>query len=65
MHRDSCRIKLQLIQSTVAFFKRYFFKTDEMQAVQAVHNPSRENIRIVHYWADGVGTYTPMGTGMQ
>jgi hypothetical protein len=26
-----------------------------------VTNPSRENIRIVHYWADGVGTYTPPG----
>lgn len=24
-------------------------------------NPTRENMRIVHYWADGVGTYTPPG----
>lgn len=24
-------------------------------------NPSRENIRIVHFWSDGVGTYTPPG----
>lgn len=24
-------------------------------------NPTRERIRIVHYWADGVGTYTPPG----
>ncbi|HZH36857.1 MAG TPA: phosphatase PAP2 family protein [Flavisolibacter sp.] len=23
--------------------------------------PTREQIRIVHYWADGVGTYTPPG----
>ncbi|HEX2607993.1 MAG TPA: phosphatase PAP2 family protein [Flavisolibacter sp.] len=26
-----------------------------------VKNPSRDNIRIVHFWADGVGTYTPAG----
>ncbi len=26
-----------------------------------VDNPSRENIRIVHFWADGVATYTPPG----
>jgi len=26
-----------------------------------VTNPTRERIRIVHFWADGVGTYTPAG----
>lgn len=26
-----------------------------------VDNPTRENIRIVNFWADGVGTYTPPG----
>lgn len=26
-----------------------------------IKNPTRENIRIVHFWADGVGTYTPPG----
>ena len=26
-----------------------------------VNNPTRENIHIVQYWADGVGTYTPPG----
>lgn len=26
-----------------------------------VNNPTRERIRIVHFWADGVGTYTPPG----
>ena len=39
---------------------------DEMKKqVEAVHNitvnNSRENFRIVHFWADGVGTYTPPG----
>jgi len=26
-----------------------------------VNNPTRERIRIVHFWADGAGTYTPPG----
>ncbi len=26
-----------------------------------VKNPSRENFRIAHFWADGVGTYSPPG----
>jgi hypothetical protein len=26
-----------------------------------IKNPSRENIRIVQFWADGAGTYTPPG----
>lgn len=26
-----------------------------------VNNPTRERMRIVHFWADGVGTYTPAG----
>lgn len=28
---------------------------------QFIKNPKRENIAIVHFWADGVGTYTPPG----
>jgi len=28
---------------------------------QFVKNPTRERTRIVHFWADGVGTYTPPG----
>jgi membrane-associated phospholipid phosphatase len=28
---------------------------------QIIKNPTREQIAIVHYWADGVGTYTPPG----
>ena len=26
-----------------------------------ISNPTRERIRIVHFWADGVGTYSPPG----
>ncbi len=28
---------------------------------QIIKNPTREQIAIVHYWADGVATYTPPG----
>ncbi len=40
--------------------------SDEMNKDMAevknyINNPTRENMRIVQYWADGVGTYTPPG----
>ena len=36
--------------------------TDETTEIyNYVKNPTREQIRIVHFWADGVGTYTPPG----
>ncbi len=31
------------------------------EVYQYIKNSSRENIAIVHFWADGVGTYTPPG----
>lgn len=34
-------------------------ETEEVNSF--VKNPSRENIRIVQFWADGVATYTPPG----
>lgn len=35
---------------------------DELEEVyQAVKNATRERINIVHFWADGVATYTPPG----
>lgn len=35
---------------------------DETQEIyNMVKDPTREQIRIVHFWADGVGTYTPPG----
>ena len=34
-------------------------ETDEVKSY--VDNPTRENIRIVQFWADGAGTYTPPG----
>ncbi len=36
-------------------------KQDAAEVLAAVKNPTRENLRIVEYWADGVGTYTPPG----
>jgi hypothetical protein len=37
------------------------FKKDADEVSSFVKNPSRENIGIVEYWADGVGTYSPPG----
>jgi hypothetical protein len=34
-------------------------ETEEIH--ELIKNPTRENIRIVQFWADGVGTYTPAG----
>jgi membrane-associated phospholipid phosphatase len=31
------------------------------EVLDFVNNPTRERIRIIHFWADGVGTYTPAG----
>jgi hypothetical protein len=36
-------------------------KKETEEVYSYVKSPSRENLRIVHYWADGVGTYTPPG----
>ncbi|KIC94711.1 phosphatase PAP2 family protein [Flavihumibacter solisilvae] len=36
-------------------------KDETKEIYDYVKNPTREQIRIVHYWADGVGTYTPPG----
>ena len=36
-------------------------KEETEEIFQLVQNPTRERIRIVHFWADGVGTYTPPG----
>ncbi len=34
-------------------------ETDEVYGY--IKNPTRENIELVHFWADGAGTYTPPG----
>ncbi len=34
---------------------------DVAEVKNYINNPTRENMRIVQYWADGVGTYTPPG----
>ncbi|MBL7740879.1 MAG: phosphatase PAP2 family protein [Chitinophagaceae bacterium] len=36
-------------------------KDETEEIYDFVKNPSRENIRIVHFWADGINTYTPPG----
>ncbi len=34
---------------------------DVAEVKNYVNNPTRDNMRIVQFWADGVGTYTPPG----
>jgi hypothetical protein len=36
-------------------------KTETAEILDFVKNQTRERMRIVQYWADGVGTYTPPG----
>ena len=36
-------------------------KMETQEVYNFVNNPSRENIALVQYWADGVATYTPPG----
>lgn len=36
-------------------------KKETEEILDFIKNPTRERIRIVHFWADGVGTYTPPG----
>lgn len=36
-------------------------KKETEEIYEFIKNPSREHIRIVHFWADGVGTATPPG----
>jgi len=36
-------------------------KDETEEILNFVKNPTRERTRIVHFWADGVGTYTPPG----
>lgn len=36
-------------------------KAETEEIYNYVNKPTREHIRIVHFWADGVGTYTPPG----
>lgn len=34
---------------------------EKKEVYDMIANPTREKTRIVHFWADGVGTYTPPG----
>lgn len=36
-------------------------KEETLAAYNTIKNPTREQMRIVQFWADGVGTYTPPG----
>ena len=36
-------------------------KNETAEILEFTKNPTRERLRIVHFWADGAGTYTPPG----
>jgi membrane-associated phospholipid phosphatase len=36
-------------------------KDETAEVYEFVHNPTRERTAIVHFWADGVATYSPPG----
>ncbi len=37
------------------------FSDETAEILEYSRNPTRERLRIAHFWADGVGTYTPPG----
>jgi hypothetical protein len=37
------------------------FKEETREILSYTQNPTRERLKIVHFWADGAGTYTPPG----
>lgn len=37
------------------------FKKETAEILEFCENPTRERIAIIHFWADGAGTYTPAG----
>lgn len=37
------------------------FKKETEEVLYYSQNPTRERLKIVHFWADGAGTYTPPG----
>jgi hypothetical protein len=37
------------------------FRKETEEVLYYSQNPTRERMRIVHFWADGAGTYTPAG----
>ena len=37
------------------------FKKETEEVLYYANNPTRERLKIVHFWADGAGTYSPPG----
>ncbi|WP_153798156.1 phosphatase PAP2 family protein [Foetidibacter luteolus] len=53
--------KISLVPPPPPLTKSDLMKKETEEILSYVKNPTRDNLRIVHYWADGVGTYTPPG----
>ncbi|MEX6688383.1 phosphatase PAP2 family protein [Danxiaibacter flavus] len=53
--------KVSLLPAPPPSTKGDQMKKETAEVYSYVTHPTRENIRIVHFWADGAGTYTPPG----
>lgn len=58
---DSLTVVTRLRAAAPPSTKSEAFQKELDEVLHYSENPTRERIRIVHFWADGIGTYTPPG----
>ncbi len=58
---DSVTVVTKIRAAAPPSTKSEAFKKELDEVLYFSRNPSRERVRIVHVWGDGVGTYTPPG----
>lgn len=58
---DSLTVVTKIRPAAPPSTKSEAFKKELDEVLYYSQNPSRERVRIVHVWGDGVGTYTPPG----
>ncbi|MBM3403117.1 MAG: phosphatase PAP2 family protein, partial [Bacteroidetes bacterium] len=58
---DSLTVVTRLRAAAPPSTKSEAFQKELDEVMHYSKNPTRERIRIVHFWADGIGTYTPPG----
>jgi hypothetical protein len=58
---DSLTVVTKIRPAAPPSTKSETFKKELEEVLYYSKNPSRERIRMVHFWGDGVGTYTPPG----
>ncbi len=58
---DSLTVVSKIRPAAPSSTKSETFRKELEEVLFYSKNPSRERIRMVHFWGDGVGTYTPPG----